>query len=298
MPALAVSCHLRSQACLMMYESRIYAAALALTEGVGWVLLGRLLRRFGSLAEICSATPEQLREVRGVGPKLSARIAQADPDACEALLRRCAADGITAITWLDLGYPPHLTKLPDRPLVLFFRGNYVPDPAHSVAIVGTRQPDRASIERASAWAITLARAGDTIVSGLARGIDTAAHSGAIAAGGRTLAILGGGVERLYPPENKQLAALIQNAGGLMSESHPRAAVSSERLVMRNRLIAALSRAVLVMEAGPKSGALYAARRAHELGIPVYAAPVGEGNLALLRDYALPLPEEPCPLPLL
>lgn len=134
------------------------------------------------------------------------------------------------------------------------------------------------------------------MSGLARGIDAVAHSSAIAVGGRTLAVLGCGLERLYPPEHTRLAALIQNAGGLLSERPPQTSVSSERLVLRNRLIAALSRAVIVIEAGAKSGALYTARRAHDLGIPVYAAPIGEGNLALLREYARPLPKEPCPLP--
>jgi len=147
------------------------------------------------------------------------------------------------------------------------------------------------VQRAYQLAAAFARRGWVVISGLARGIDTAAHRGALLAGGRTLAVLGCGVNVAYPPENWRLAGQVRANGALVSEAHPDAPPTATALMRRNRLIAGLSRAVIVVEAPDDSGALHAARYAHAQGRPVFAPDNSAGNAALLRDFASPLPDE-------
>jgi DNA processing protein len=271
-------------------DERIRALALALTGRIGWKLIHRLLDHFGSFEAILVAPEQQLRKVPGIGPQIAASIGAIDLARLVAALDHFRESGITVATWQDPVYPPQLNALDDRPLVLFWKGTLRPDDCNGIAIVGTREPSEISIRLAHQWAADLAARSCTVVSGLAHGIDTAAHRGALAAGGRTLAVLGCGINTIYPPQNAPLAEEIIRNGALICEVQPDTAPSTSALMRRNRLIAALSIAAIVVEAGDSSGALHAARFAHALGRPVFAIDNSAGNRALLRDFAHPLPE--------
>jgi len=271
---------------------RLAAAALALTEGMGWQSITRLLAAFGSPQAILAATPEQRERVRGVSAQVKANLARLDIRRIAADLRRWRAEGIHYALWYEADYPPSFSRLANRPLIVFWRGTALPASAQCIAIVGTRQPSAETRQRTAAWSAALAERGWAIVSGLARGVDSIAHSAAVAQRGCSGAVLGSGILRIYPPEHVALAAQLQRNGFLLSEYAPDQMVRSEWLMLRNRLIAALCRAVLVMEAPAESGALHAARFAHAQGIPIFAVPNSEGNLALLTSIAQPLPETP------
>jgi DNA processing protein len=274
-----------------MIDDRVRTAALALRGGIGWKLLQRLLAHFGNLEGVLGASEDELRTVPGIGTTLARRIGRIDQFAIARDLRRLHLLGIQTTTWTDPAFPSALNALEDRPLVLFWRGAMEPEDEKAIAIVGTRHPTQASHELAQAWAAALAGNGQTIISGLARGIDAAAHRGALAGGGRSIAVLGGGVRRIYPPEHKALGLALAARGALVCETHPEASVSPGMLVYRNRIVAGLARALIVVEAGRESGALHAARRAHELGRPVFAVPNSDGNRDLLASFARPLPED-------
>ncbi len=270
-----------------MHDDRTRALALALTDRVGWKLIHRLLDRFGTLDSILSASADELQTVHGIGKQIAAKIKGIDLDRLAADMQRFEAQGITLATWQDDIYPVPLLCLDDRPLALFWKGG-LPD-HRSIAIVGTREPQPEPVQRAYQLAAALASRGWTIVSGMARGIDTAAHQGALSVNGRTAAVLGCGVNVIYPPENRALAKQIIERSGLISEVHPNTSPSTTALMRRNRLIAAFSRALIVMEAGGTSGALHAARYARECNIPVFAIDNSAGCAALLREFAQPLP---------
>jgi DNA processing protein len=273
------------------YDERTCAIALALADRVGWKLVHRLLDRFGTLQAALNASTAELQTVPGIGQQIAASIHAVDRIRLKADLRRFEAQGITLAIWQDATYPERLKSLADQPLILFWKGAYHPADAPTVAIVGTRAPATASAQRAYQLAAAFARRGWVVISGLARGIDTAAHRGALLTGGRTLAVLGCGVNVTYPPENWRLAAQVRANGTVISEVHPDAPPTVTALMRRNRLIAGLSRAVIVVEAPDGSGALHAARYAHEQGRPVFALNNSAGNTALLRDFASPLPDD-------
>lgn len=278
----------------MASDDLVRAIALALTERVGWTLIQRLLEHFGTLEAILAADAGELQGVRGIGKQIAANIRGINLDKTSADLRRFDERGIRALSWLDADYPASLSTLDDKPLAIFWRGTHFPgEGERTIAIVGTREPAEKSRRLAYRWAAAFARRGWIVVSGLARGIDTAAHQGALDAGGQTLAILGCGVNVIYPPENDDLARQIAANGGLMSEVHPDTSVSPAALRLRNRLITVLSRATIVIEAGETSGALHAARYNLLQGHPLFALPNSAGNIALLdRGEARALPEHP------
>jgi DNA processing protein len=175
--------------------------------------------------------------------------------------------------------------LEDRPLVVFWKGQISTADSKTIAIVGTREPQPDSLELARIWAQDMATRGWTVISGLARGIDGMAHRGALNGKGRTLAVLGSGVNVVYPPEHQTLAQEIVEHGALISELHPDSSPSTTALMRRNRLIASFAGAIIVVEAGAASGALHAARFGHAMGRPVYVVDNSAGNSALLRDFA-------------
>jgi len=261
------------------------ALALALTDGIGWKLLNRLLDHFGVLDTILRATPDDLRAVRGIGPTLAGRLQAINLDSTRELMARLVSRGVNIATWDSPNYPASFTTLEDRPLVVFMRGAVLPTDRRSVAIVGTREASPQSAAFAESLASTLVEREVTIISGLALGIDGCAHRGALKAGGRTIAVLGSGVLRVYPPEHQSLAAHIlePNRGALLSEPRPDSPPSADALVFRNRLITALGAATVVIEAGATSGALHAARRARSQGRPLFALPNGDGNRALIES---------------
>jgi DNA processing protein len=189
------------------------------------------------------------------------------------------------------GYPQPLDEIPDPPPLLFVHGALQAADALAVAIVGSRHATHYGLTQAERLAGSLARAGFTIVSGLARGIDAAAHRGALAAGGRTLAVLGSGVLNIYPPEHQELAVQIRSQGAVLSEAPPHSNPLSGAFPQRNRIISGLALGVIVVEASARSGALITARHAMEQGRDVFAVPGrvdsrnSHGCHRLIRDGA-------------
>ncbi len=176
------------------------------------------------------------------------------------------------LTRADAEYPSRLAEIPDAPATLHVRGRLLDEDALAVAIVGSRRATTYGLEVAETLAADLAARGVTIVSGLARGIDSAAHRGALRVGGRTLAVLGSGVDVIYPPENRRLAVEIAERGALLSQFVPGTPPLPQNFPIRNQVIAAMSLAVVVVEAAERSGSLITARLAAELGREVLAVP--------------------------
>jgi len=267
--------------------------ALALVPRLGRRTLEVLCAHFGSLDDVLRADEAALRAMPRVGAKTAAAIREADPSACAAAIDSWRAAGIVPLLPDDDVFPARLRALDDGPAVLFWRGSALPDGAPAAAIVGTRRPTREARAFAFALAETLAQDGWTVVSGLALGIDAAAHSGALQGGGATVAVLGSGLSTIYPPANAALAEQIAARGALLSEVHPDAAPNSPALVARNRLISGLSEVVIVVEAGTESGSLHAARFAQNQGRALFAAEsAAAGNRRLLAQGAHLLPADP------
>lgn len=206
--------------------------------------------------------------------------------------KRAAAAGIRIVGRDETDYPQWLRRIVDPPLVLYVRGSLLPDEGErSLAIVGSRQCTPAGLAWASSTARDLAAAGLTVVSGLARGIDTSAHQGALQGGGRTVAVLGSGLDRVYPPENVRLSHSLTERGAVVSELPLGMGPRPEHFPRRNRLIAGWGRAVVVVEAAVRSGALVTARLALDEGRDVLAVPghpgcgTAGGTNALIRDGA-------------
>lgn len=265
---------------------------LCLVPGVGPKTRKALLEFFGSAKAVLDAPMSQLREVKNVGPKLAHAIADArETIDAEAEIARCREYGIDIILESDPAYPRPLKEIHDPPGVLFVRGKLLPNDALSIGIVGTRHATQYGLRQAERLAGGLCRAGLTVISGLARGIDGAAHRGAIAAGGRTLAVLASGVLNIYPPEHEKLAEEVAAHGALISESPPHSQPLSGAFPQRNRIISGLSLGSIVIEAAERSGALITARHAMEQGREVFAMPgsvesrVSKGCHRLIRDGA-------------
>lgn len=208
-----------------------------------------------------------------------------------AAIERAARTGIAPVAWRDAAYPSMLAAVPDPPPVLWIRGSPAAFDAPAVAIVGSRAGSPYALAVAEHLAADVASRGVIVVSGLARGVDSAAHRGALAGGGMTIAVLGSGADVVYPGENKRLAGEIIDHGALVSELAPGTRPLPFFFPMRNRIISGLSRAVVVIEAGERSGSLITARSALEQGREVLAVPGNvlsgrnRGGHALLRDGA-------------
>jgi len=187
-------------------------------------------------------------------------------------LERCAHDGFSVVPWGGAGYPEPLARIAMPPLALFVRGGMTAPLA--LAVVGSRRPRPESLEFARHLADALARRGVAVVSGLARGVDSSAHRGALEAGGTTWAVLGSGLARIYPPEHRPLAESIAAAGAVISEYPPDTPPHASRFPARNRIIAGLCRGVVLVEAAARSGSLITARLALEEGRDLFVAPGG------------------------
>lgn len=267
--------------------------ALNLVPGLGPRLTAALLGRFGSAAAVLEATPGQLRDIPHIGDKLARAI-------CEAMRAINVSDEIDMIArnevrLLALGspdYPAPLADIHDPPHLLYLRGTLEPRDTNAVALVGSRRCTAYGRRVAERLADGLVRKGFTVVSGLARGIDGAAHRGALKAGGRTLAVLAGGLSKIYPPEHTGLAREVQSAGALLTESAMTMQPMAGMFPARNRLISGLARGVVLVEAAQQSGALITARHAAEQGKTVFAVPgpidsdASAGTLALIRAGAI------------
>jgi DNA processing protein len=265
---------------------------LAMVPGVGPATRRALLEVFGSAGEVLAASASRLREVPGVGPTLARRIVAACEEIdAEGQLRLCHESGLQLLTDQSPEYPRLLREIHDPPAILFVRGRLVPEDALAIAVVGTRHCSHYGRQTAERLAAGLARAGLTVVSGLARGIDAVAHQSALKAGGRTLAVLGSGVLNVYPPEHAGLAEQVAAAGAVISENPPMSEPMSGTFPQRNRVITGMTLGVIVVEAGDRSGALISARHAMEQGREVFAVPgrvdsrTSRGCHRLIRDGA-------------
>ncbi len=265
---------------------------LSMVPGVGPRIRQALLERFASPEAVLRAAPSELREVPGVGPKIMKSIVSAaDEIDVDREITICREHGIGILTESDEAYPRLLREIHDPPGVLFVRGEFKSQDALAIAIVGTRHGTRYGLDQAERLGASLARAGLTVVSGLARGIDAAAHRGALSAGGRTLAVLASGVLNVYPPEHEKLAAQVSANGALLSESPSNVEPLGGMFPQRNRIISGLSLGVIVVEAPERSGALITARHAMEQGREVFAVPgrvdhrTARGCHRLIRDGA-------------
>ena len=273
-------------------SDRMATITLAMLPKIGPRTLVTLIEHFGSARAVLSATGPELAQVTGVGPKLihTIRTAHHHVD-LEGLTQWCRENDSQMVVRGTSQYPHRLEDLPDAPPMLFVRGEITTDDQLAVAIVGTRHATHYGLKQAERFGYALAKAGVTVVSGLARGIDAAAHNGALNGGGRTLAILGSGLGQIYPSEHQGLAKAVAADGAVISEYAPDAKPRGGMFPQRNRLIAGLSLATLVVEAPDRSGALITARMASEQGRDVLALPGNVTNRAsrgcnqLIRDGA-------------
>ena len=267
--------------------------ALNLLPKIGPVRVRRLLEMFGSPSAILSASRDRLLRVEGIGEETAGILHRwqdhADPG---AEITEATQRGISIVTQDDAGYPAPLREAYDPPMLLYVWGQIEERDRHAVGIVGSRRATAYGRNVTKKLSFQLAGAGFTIISGLARGIDTTAHEGALAANGRTIAVLGSGLARLYPPENLGLAEKIADGhGAVVSEFPLHTSPDKQTFPMRNRIVAAWSRAVLVTECPSRSGSLITANQASEYGKTVYAvpgsvdSPMSMGCHELIRDGA-------------
>ncbi len=257
-----------------MFESEGDALiALNLTGMVGNVVYRRLRARAGSAGRVFLLSPRELAGVKGVRPKLVGRLRQSDlPEQVAEEKARAGEAGVRIITLEDDEYPGLLAGIFDPPLVLYLKGEFRSSDALAVAMVGARRSSHYGQKQARRLAGALALAGFTVVSGLARGIDAAAHEGALEAGGRTLAVIGCGLSQMYPQEHAELADRVAARGAVLSELPMGFPVLAENFPRRNRIISGLSLGVVVVEAATRSGSLISARWALEQGREVFAVP--------------------------
>jgi DNA processing protein len=266
---------------------------LALIPGMGSITIRKLIDSAGSAAAVFDLGMARLMATDGVGGDRARRIC--DPRGEERLAEEraaCHGAGVRIITLGDADYPRALTELHDPPVALWLRGAFEPRDRLAVAIVGPRRPSSYGHRQGHRLSAALARVGACIVSGLARGVDTVAHEAALDARARTIAVLGSGFGRLYPEENRPLADRIAAGSGVVLSEFPFGTPpSASTFPRRNRIVAALALATLVIEAGARSGALITARLAGEFGRTVLAVPGPidnpecVGSNKLIRDGA-------------
>jgi DNA processing protein len=283
----------------MTTEERAYWVAFNHIRGVGSARVQKMLKVFGNLHSAWEAPRSRFLEA-GLDERTADSIARGRPALDPpALLSRCAKLGLRALIWDDPDYPARLRELPSPPPVLYLRGTMVEADGLAVAVVGTRKATAYGKEAARMFASALASSGITVVSGLARGIDAEAHFAALDRGGRTLAVLGCGADVMYPPEHERLARRIVESGAILSDYPPGTPPDAANFPPRNRIIAGLALATLVVEAGEESGALLTAFYAAEFGRDVFAvpgsilSPASKGCNRLIGDGAQPAvsPEE-------
>lgn len=256
----------------MEYNKLKYWLALKSIAGVGNVSFPALIDHFGSLEAIFSASVAELQAVPAVTKKAASGIAAfKDWDIINKILEHTVKAGINIVTYQDELYPAKLLEIYDRPPFLFVKGNLQNDDIN-ISIVGSRLASTYGKYTTEKISRELALRGVTIVSGLARGIDSAAHRGTLTAQGRTIAVLGSGLDIIYPPENKKLFAAICEKGAVVSEFPPGTPPRACNFPARNRIISGMSYGVVVIEAGEKSGSLITARLALEQGREVFAVP--------------------------
>ncbi|GAB4484872.1 MAG: DNA-processing protein DprA [Anaerolineales bacterium] len=275
-------------------DDRRFWVGFSLVKGIGAVRLQALLNAFGDLESAWNASAFELSGA-GLGPKIAERVLLARQQVnLDAYLASVDSAGISILTWNDPQYPARLKQIDQPPPVLYLRGALIAEDDWAVAIVGTRAISPYGRQVTEEIASVLAGNGVTIISGLARGVDAAAHNAALKAGGRTVGVLGSGVDKIYPPEHRALAEKMTSQGAVLSDYAPGTPPDAANFPPRNRIISGLSRAVIVIEAGESSGALITASFAAEQGREVFAvpgsiyAPNSKGPNRLIANGARPL----------
>jgi len=295
---------------------------LALTDGIGPILIGRLIEAQGSADKVCRISLAELREIEGIGrskaEKIHASLREAEKQV-PLEIARAEARGVIIVCPEDDAYPPLLKLIPDPPSVLYIKGDIQPRDLNAIAIVGSRKCSFYGREQAERFAALLAGAAFTVTSGGARGVDSSAHRGAMQhTNGRTIAVLGCGLDVVYPPENDSLFEQIARRGAVITEYPLGTPPMAENFPRRNRIISGISRGVLVVEADERSGALTTCRLCCEdHNRPVFALPgradnpLSAGPHKLIREGAIlttsldhilegltPLPDEVTQVPTL
>lgn len=254
-------------------EEREAYVALNMMEGVGPVTVKSLVAAFGSAGAIFAVSERELSEAPGVGKamaeRLAAQRAKINPS---SEIERAAKLGVKLVTRVDPEYPEALAKIHDPPLALYVKGDLTRRDGRAISVVGTRHATIYGRDTAERLSFRLSCAGFTIVSGLARGIDTAAHRGALKAKGRTIAVTGGGIDKPYPPENFGLAEEIAASGAVATEFPIGREPDRTTFPTRNRIISGMAMGVLVVEAGAASGAMITVNQALDQGRAVFAVP--------------------------
>lgn len=269
---------------------RAYWVAFHQVPFIGPARLRRLIDTFGSLQQAWSAPEPDLHRCLEERSRSALITARHDLDVA-GLYGAIIASGVKIATPVDLSYPTLLAEIPAPPPVLYYRGELLETDRTAVAIVGTRRMTAYGREMTARIAADLARAGVTVVSGLARGVDGVAHQAALDAGGRTIAVLGSGIDRIYPPEHRNLAARIMEQGAVLSDYLPETPPDGVNFPPRNRIISGLSLGVVVIEAPDRSGALITVDFAADHGRDVFAvpgpvtAPNSSGTNRLIREGA-------------
>jgi DNA processing protein len=275
-------------------DDKKYWVGFNLIKGIGAVRMQGLVAYFGDLEIAWNASAPELMEA-GLNAKLAEKVLGAKKQIdLNQVWARIEAQGIKILTWADEEYPARLKEIDQPPPVLYIRGEYLMDDLFAVAIVGTRKVTQYGRQVTEDIASFLAANGITVVSGLARGVDAIAHQTALKAGGRTIAILGSGVDKIYPPEHRGLAEQMMQRGAVMSDYAVGTPPDASNFPPRNRIISGLSLAVVVIEAAETSGALITAEFAAEQGREIFAvpgsilAPQSKGTNRLIQKGAQPL----------
>jgi DNA processing protein len=270
-----------------------YWIALSMLSDIGPISARRLLSVFGTPEKIFDARINELLEIENIGRNRATSIRQFSSwKDVEQQVKLIEQRGITAVSLESPSYPELLRQIDDAPLILYIKGSLIPQDRYAIAVVGSRKLTDYGASVADRIAEDLSSAGFTIVSGMARGVDSRAHNAALRAGGRTIAVLGSGVDVPYPPENKTLMERIAGSGTVISEFPPGTQPDKENFPKRNRIISGLSLGVLVAEATSDSGALITARYAADQGREVFAVPGNissahsEGTNELIRRGAI------------
>ncbi len=273
-------------------EKLIDLITLAAIPSVGPNRLYNLINHFGSAAEVLSASKDDISEIPGLGRTLAELIYQnLNRSEAESIVEDIIKREWNFVLYNDPEYPEPLKNIQDKPPYLFYAGSLVPADANAVAIVGSRDGTENGRLFAKQLGEALAQRKVTVISGMARGVDTAAHRGALDASGRTIAVFGSSLDTIYPPENKDLAFRIRESGAIISEFLPGTIPGAHNFPRRNRIISGLAQGVVVVEAAERSGALSTASHALAQNREVFAVPgpprtkYSKGTNRLIKDGA-------------
>jgi DNA processing protein len=262
-------------------DARHYSIALASISGIGSVTYKKLIARFGGAEAVFRATKRQLGGIDGLGESRAAAIVSFDGwERVEQEIDRADREAVAIVGLEDAGYRVRLREVYDAPPILYVKGSLAERDDRAVAVVGSRNSSRYGLTCAESISRGLAARGITVVSGMARGIDSAAHVGALREKGRTIAVLGSGIDVIYPAENRALFQEIAANGAVISEFPFGTGPETTNFPRRNRIISGISLGVVIVEASPNSGALITAKLALDQNREVFAVP---GNITSMRS---------------